>query len=121
MIQHTIAAVLICANLAAPMAADKFDNAPKVESLGTFEITAYAEDEITKTGTVPRPMKTVAVDPDVIPLGSELYIADLDLYVIAEDIGGAVQGKVIDLFVGGTEPETASFGRQEHEVFIKRK
>ena len=38
--------------------------------LGTFEITAYAEDEITATGTIPREYVTVAVDPDVIPYGS---------------------------------------------------
>lgn len=90
-------------------------------SLGTFEITAYAEDEITATGTVPREYVTVAVDPDVIPYGSELYIKDLDLIVKAEDCGGAVQGNVIDLFIGGTEEETASFGRQEHEVLLLRK
>lgn len=89
--------------------------------LGTFEITAYAEDEITATGTIPREYVTVAVDPDVIPYGSELYIADLDLVVKAEDCGGAVQGRVIDLFVGGTEEETASFGRQKHKVYLLRK
>lgn len=86
--------------------------------IGTFEITAYAEDEITATGTVPQEYETVAVDPDVIPLGTNLYIADLNLYVKAEDTGGAVQGNVIDLFVGGTEEETNSFGRQEHQAYV---
>lgn len=92
--------------------------APQVVNLGEFEVTAYAEDGITATGTIPTPMHTVAVDPNVIPYGSKLYIEDLDLYVIAEDCGGAVKGDVIDLFVGGTEPETASFGRQHHNVYM---
>lgn len=91
---------------------------PQVVCLGNFEVTAYAEDGITATGTVPRPMHTVAVDPTVIPYGAKLYIEDLDLYVEAEDCGGAVKGNVIDLFVGGTEPETASFGRQNHNVYM---
>lgn len=86
--------------------------------LGTFEVTAYAEDTITATGTVPREYVTVAVDPDVIPYGTKLYIADLDLFVVAEDCGGAVNGRVIDLFIGGTEEGTASFGRQRHRVFL---
>lgn len=37
---------------------------------------------------------------------------------IAEDTGGAIKGKKIDLFVG-TEAESISYGVQEHEVFIK--
>ena len=41
--------------------------------------------------------------------------------VKAEDCGGAVQGRVIDLFVGGTEEGTDSFGRQEHKVYLLRK
>lgn len=93
---------------------------PAYECIGQFEITAYAEDAITATGTVPTPMRTVAVDPNVIPYGTELYIEDLDLYVRAEDCGGAVQGNVIDLYMSGTEAETDSFGRQIHNVYVMR-
>lgn len=86
--------------------------------IGTFEVTAYAEDTITATGTVPQHMETVAVDPSVIPYGTRLYIADLDIYVTAEDCGGAVKGNVIDLFMDGSEADTASFGRQHHQVYV---
>lgn len=38
---------------------------------------------------------------------------------IAEDTGGAIKGKKIDLFVG-TEADSISYGVQTHEVFIRR-
>ena len=38
---------------------------------------------------------------------------------IAEDTGGAIKGKKIDLFVG-TEADSISYGVQRHEVFIRR-
>jgi uncharacterized protein YabE (DUF348 family)/3D (Asp-Asp-Asp) domain-containing protein len=58
---------------------------------------------ITKLGTKARP-GVVAVDPSIIPLGSKLYIESTDGFMaygfaIAEDIGGAIKGNKIDLFV----------------------
>src|SRR5262249_42945302 len=41
----------------------------------------------------------VAVDPKIIPLGTALYIPGYGM-AVAEDIGGAVQGLVIDLGYG---------------------
>lgn len=38
---------------------------------------------------------------------------------IAEDTGGAIKGKKIDLFVG-TESESIEYGVQTHEVFVRR-
>ncbi|HEC87039.1 MAG TPA: hypothetical protein ENI49_04135, partial [Thermoplasmatales archaeon] len=57
------------------------------------------------------PWHSIAVDPDVIPLGSIVYIKELDGkelsngerldgYFVAEDTGGGIEGKHIDLFVG---------------------
>lgn len=57
----------------------------------------------TATGTVPRrdpnggKWSTVAVDPKVIPLHSRLWVEEYG-YAIAEDVGGAVKGNIIDLF-----------------------
>ena len=92
-----------------------------LKSLGTFKITAYGRDcegctGITKTGTVPIVGRTVAVDPDVIPLGSTVIIDGQEY--IAEDIGGAVKGNVIDLFVG-TEDISKYYGVKYKEIFIK--
>lgn len=52
-------------------------------------------DGITATGTVAEEGRTVAVDPDVIPLGSEVLI-DGKIY-IAEDTG--VKGNAVDIFL----------------------
>ncbi|MBO6266796.1 MAG: hypothetical protein J6M06_01040 [Synergistaceae bacterium] len=54
---------------------------------------------ITATGTVATAGRTIAVDPSVIPLGSEVLINGV-IY-IAEDTG--VKGKTIDLFVDSHE------------------
>ena len=89
---------------------------PVMEPLGTYEITAYAGDDITATGIVPQPYKTVAVDPEVIPLGTVLYIEGIG-EVVAEDTGSAVRGTVIDLYLPGTEADTASWGRQSRQVW----
>lgn len=92
-----------------------------LKSLGTFKITAYGRDcegctGITKTGTVPIVGRTVAVDPDVIPLGSTVIIDGQEY--IAEDVGSAVKGNTIDMFVG-TEDISKYYGVKYKEIFIK--
>ncbi len=60
------------------------------------------------------PYRTAAVDPKKIPLGSVLFIpraqgirlpngTEHDGYFLAHDVGGAIKGKRIDLFVGTEE------------------
>ncbi len=54
------------------------------------------------------PLKSIAVDPDIIPLGSKLYIPKLTKLqsyahngiVNAHDIGSMINGHSIDIFVG---------------------
>ncbi|MCX8015485.1 MAG: 3D domain-containing protein [candidate division WOR-3 bacterium] len=54
------------------------------------------------------PLKSVAVDPEIIPLGSKLYIPALTKLpnnqhngiVYAHDIGSMITGNEIDIFVG---------------------
>jgi len=92
-----------------------------LKSLGIFKITAYGRDcegctGITKTGTVPIVGRTVAVDPEVIPLGSTVIIDGQEY--IAEDIGGAIKGNIIDMFVG-TEDISKYYGVKYKEIFIK--
>ena len=81
---------------------------------------------ITKSGTRATKGRTVAVDPNFIALGSEMYIEfpkkhkELNGKYIAEDIGGAVKGSIVDIFLGGTTKEAMSFGRQKVLVTILR-
>lgn len=98
---------------------------PQLTDLGEFKLTAYCDcekccgewaDGITYTGTQATAGRTVAVDPDVIPLGSTVYINGAEY--IAEDIGGAIQGKRIDVLFP-THQEALQFGVQYASVSIK--
>lgn len=94
------------------------------ESLGTFKLTAYCPcakccgewaDGITYTGTEATAGRTIAVDPNVIPLGSTVHING-QAYT-AEDIGGAIKGNRIDVYFP-THTEALQFGVQYAEVTI---
>ena len=90
-------------------------------SLGVFQITAYGRDcegctGITKLGNAPVIGRTVAVDPEVIPLGSTIIIDGQEY--IADDIGGAIKGNKIDMYVG-TEELSKFYGVKYKEVFMK--
>ena len=75
-------------------------------------------EQTTYTGTEPTEGRTIAVDPDVIPLGSEVII-DGKTYV-AEDIGGAIKGNHIDIYFDSHE-EALEWGKQEIEVIVVEK
>ncbi|MBO4688333.1 MAG: SH3 domain-containing protein [Clostridiales bacterium] len=75
-----------------------------------FKITFYGPDyagpgtdnRTTATGTTCKEGRTVAVDPSVIPTGTQIYIENDPLggdgYYIAEDTGWGVDGHHIDIF-----------------------
>lgn len=107
----------------------------KVETtnVGKFVVTAYSPYEdfsglntdgnpnYTATGTTPRP-GTIAVDPSVVPYGSELTIVYPDGTVeqgIAEDTGGAINGKRLDVFRYKYD-DAMRFGRREAVVVWKK-
>lgn len=61
--------------------------------------------------------RTIAVDPRVIPLGSKVRMNGREY--VAEDTGGAIKGKRIDLFVG-SHSETMKFGKKLIEVYVEK-
>ncbi len=69
----------------------------------------------TATGLKPR-KGIVAVDPRVIPLGTQLYIEGYG-YALAADTGGAIKGNRIDLCFQ-TNAECIRFGRRTVTVHI---
>lgn len=82
----------------------------------TVEATAYTHTgNRTKTGTWPK-IGTIAVDPKVIPLGTKLYVEGYGVGK-AEDIGGAIKGNRIDVFLD-TEEECVKWGRKKLKVYI---
>ena len=70
---------------------------------------------ITATG-VPAVRGIAAVDPDVIPLGTRLFIPGYG-EAIAADTGGAIVGNKIDL-VMDSYGEAMDFGRQDVTVYV---
>lgn len=80
-------------------------NRKRKSYIGKFKVTYYwpGEDRWghkTKTGVRSQHLRTIAVDPDVIPLNSKVIIKfpDSTRTMIAVDTGKAVKGKVIDVF-----------------------
>lgn len=59
-----------------------------------------------------------AVDPSVIPLGSILYIEDYG-YAIADDIGGSINGNIVDVGVDTLE-QAYRWGNRRVNVYIVR-
>jgi 3D (Asp-Asp-Asp) domain-containing protein len=91
--------------------------------LGTFTVRAYthyrapgAVPNKTATGTLPATGRTVAVDPHVIPLGSKIHIEGVGER-IAEDTGGKIKGKRLDLFLPSAK-DCRQFGVQAQEVHL---
>ena len=91
------------------------------ENLGTFKLTAYCPctecseewGDMTSTGVRATENRTIAVDPKVIPYGSEVKINGATY--IAEDCGGAIKQNKIDIYFGNHE-EAKEFGVKYAEV-----
>lgn len=60
--------------------------------------------------------KVVAVDPNVIPLGSRVWVEGYG-YAVAGDTGGAINGNRIDLFIP-SKSEALNFGSRNVKVKI---
>lgn len=108
--------------------------------IGTFDATAYdlsvascgksPSDEgygITATGKSLVGLNrassmSIAVDPNIIPLGSKVYLQfgegdeKYNGTYIANDTGGAVKGNIIDVYMGESYP-CFEFGRKKVKVY----
>lgn len=95
----------------------------KLLPLGVFKTTGYCPCSIcsegwgrhTSTGAMAASSHTIAVDPKVIPYGSQVIINGV-IYT-AEDRGGGVKGNHIDIFFD-THSESKEHGMQHEEVYL---
>lgn len=93
------------------------------DSLGVFDITYYCSCEIccdvetgiTATGAPVVEGETIAVDPSVIPYGTQVIIGGH--VFTAEDCGGAIKQNHIDIYVHSHE-EALALGRSSAEVYL---
>lgn len=106
------------------LAAEKeAEEANKMIPLGTFRVSRYCPCSIcnggytgTAIGTSVTPGRTIAVDPNVIPLGSTVYIEGIG-YRVAEDVGGAITSNRIDLAVS-SHSEAYAQGISYNNVYL---
>lgn len=104
-----------------PQESEKIEAALDWHYIEDCELTAYCpcavccgkEDGITATGTAAQEGMTIAVDPDVIPLGSWVEIDGHTYH--AEDVGGAVNGNHIDIYFNSHDAAW-DFGRRYANV-----
>ena len=97
----------------------------KMHYIGIFEATAYDDSPEsqgkwvgqTATGRKPQ-VGVIAVDPKVIPLGTELFVEGYGKCV-AGDTGGAIKGRRLDLFFN-TKSEVYNWGRKKVKVYIMK-
>lgn len=95
------------------------------EYLGEYTLTAYCGCRYcsggwgnkTSTGTTCKAGRTIAVDPKVIPYGSIIRINGQEY--TAEDCGGGVKGKHIDIYFD-SHSEAINFGIQKAKVYRKK-
>lgn len=94
-----------------------------LQSLGIFRTTGYCPcyrcsegwGRATSTGATAQASHTIAVDPRVIPYGTKLMIGGV-VYT-AEDRGGGVKGRHIDIFFD-EHTQTRQHGSRQQEVFL---
>ncbi|MCO4771394.1 MAG: hypothetical protein KDA24_15270 [Deltaproteobacteria bacterium] len=86
----------------------------RVRGDGCFE---EARCPLTASVRCARPGRTVAVDPDVIPLGTDLLIEGLGARV-AEDVGGMIRGQHIDVYYGTELSVTRANARTRQDQLV---
>jgi 3D (Asp-Asp-Asp) domain-containing protein len=100
---------------------------PVIYTVHNVLATAYSNDEgsinkaeyrdgLTATG-FPVGLGIIAVDPEIIPYGSIVYIPQLKRFFIALDTGSAIKGRRIDIFMRDRK-EALRFGRRVVDVVI---
>lgn len=92
----------------------------------SVEATGYSliSDELgsdgtpsTATGTYPTAGRTIAVDPNVIPYGTEVYIPAMGGTYIAEDTGGMIKNRKIDIYMSHGDI-ARKWGRQQIDIYV---
>ena len=97
------------------------------EYVGEYTCTAYCTEKrshicgtgtgITASGAPVQAGVTVAADPDILPLGSAVYIEGVGLRYV-QDTGSAVKGKALDVAVDTHSEALTWSGYGTHRVWL---
>ena len=104
---------------------DNADTGDNLRYLGEFKLTGYCDCEecqeewvgTTALGYAPEEEWTVAVDPDVIPLGSYIWINGHRYF--ACDVGGMINENHVDIFCGSHEECYSDFCNGYADVYLE--
>jgi 3D (Asp-Asp-Asp) domain-containing protein len=74
----------------------------------------------------PLELGTIAVDPDVIPMGSIVYVTGYSfnglpvngMIAKATDQGSSIRGKRVDIFIPTSRADASNFGMQDVKIYI---
>jgi 3D (Asp-Asp-Asp) domain-containing protein len=74
----------------------------------------------------PLKLGTIAVDPDIIPMGSTVFITGYafdglpaqGMIAKATDMGGRIKGKRVDIFMPSSKADATKFGMQDVKIYI---
>lgn len=74
----------------------------------------------------PLKLGTIAVDPNVIPMGTKVLVTgyshpglpDHSFVAVARDQGSAITGKRIDIFIPGNKSFVNDFGFQNVKLYV---
>lgn len=101
-----------------------YKSADSLDYLGTFVATGYCAcsrccgsyaNGVTASGRTATANHTIAVDTSVIPMGTQVVINGI-VYT-AEDTGGAIKGKRIDIFFA-SHSSALQWGRRKVDVYL---
>lgn len=102
----------------------KADNGYQNWKKMTVQATGYSNvDDATGGGNITASgtqvgVGTIAVDTNVIPLGTKVYIPQFGRVFTALDTGGAVKGNIIDIFFTSGD-EARQWGRRTIEIYVE--
>ena len=93
-----------------------------VNGMTLFRSTAYSYGTKTASGTHVQEGRTIAVDPRVIPLGSQVRIVcpsypSVNGVYTAEDTGAVIKGNIVDIYISG-QSRALDFGRRDIYVQV---
>lgn len=105
-----------------PVRIPEQETEPELITLGNFRLTAYCPcydcsgqwGNKTSTGVIAKEGRTIAVDPKIIPYGTQIVING-HTYT-AEDCGGDIKGKRADIFFN-SHADADNFGVQYADVY----
>jgi 3D (Asp-Asp-Asp) domain-containing protein len=87
-----------------------------------FVATAYSQAGETASQTITQEGRTLAADPNVLPIGTVVEVRNAGPYsgeYVVQDTGEKIVGRKVDIFIASTK-ECRQFGRRRVQIRVLR-